>query len=87
MPRYHDEDIPPNIPQNLRNQIMTTNLWVVQHWFDHKLVWDPAEFGGVSWGRGKGTRSKMRSKLRISRRISRRSRRMAVTMTIPVSCR
>ena len=27
---------------------MTTNLWVVQHWFDHKLVWDPQDFGGVS---------------------------------------
>ena len=24
--------------QNLRNQIMTTNLWVEQFWFDHKLV-------------------------------------------------
>ena len=29
---------------------MTTNLWVVQHWFDHKLVWDPQDFGGVSTG-------------------------------------
>ena len=26
--------------QNLRNQIMTTNLWVEQFWFDHKLVSD-----------------------------------------------
>ena len=43
-------EIIPMFPQNLRNQIMTTNLWVVQYWFDHKLVWDPADFGGVSWG-------------------------------------
>jgi hypothetical protein len=27
--------------QNLRNQIMTTNLWVEQYWYDHKLVWIP----------------------------------------------
>jgi nicotinic acetylcholine receptor len=27
-----------NTLQNLRNQIMTTNLWVEQFWFDHKLV-------------------------------------------------
>ena len=33
--------------QNLRNQIMTTNLWVEQFWYDHKLVWEPEEFGGV----------------------------------------
>ena len=33
--------------QNLRNQIMTTNLWVEQFWFDHKLVWEPEEYGGV----------------------------------------
>ena len=33
--------------QNLRNQIMTTNLWVEQFWYDHKLVWTPEEFGGV----------------------------------------
>ena len=26
---------------------MTTNLWVEQFWFDHKLVWEPEEFGGV----------------------------------------
>ena len=27
---------------------MTTNLWVEQFWFDHKLVWEPDDFGGVS---------------------------------------
>jgi len=35
------------IDVNLRNQIMTTNLWVEQFWYDHKLVWEPEEFGGV----------------------------------------
>ena len=33
--------------QNLRNQIMTTNLWVEQYWRDYKLQWDPEEYGGV----------------------------------------
>ena len=34
--------------QNLKNQIMTTNLWVEQYWRDYKLQWDPAEYGGVN---------------------------------------
>ena len=33
--------------QNLRNQIMTTNLWVEQFWYDYKMRWDPDEYGGV----------------------------------------
>ncbi len=33
--------------QNLRNQIMTTNLWVEQYWNDYKMRWDPVEYGGV----------------------------------------
>ena len=33
--------------QNLKNQIMTTNLWVEQYWYDYKLQWDPTEYGGV----------------------------------------
>ncbi len=33
--------------QNLRNQIMTTNLWVEQFWYDYKMRWDPLEYGGV----------------------------------------
>ncbi|KAL0271135.1 UNVERIFIED_CONTAM: hypothetical protein PYX00_008327 [Menopon gallinae] len=33
--------------QNLKNQIMTTNLWVEQSWYDYKLRWDPKEYGGV----------------------------------------
>merc|ERR1712218_125415 len=36
------------IDVNLRNQIMTTNLWVEQFWFDYKMRWDPAEYGGVN---------------------------------------
>merc|ERR1712213_145748 len=35
------------IDVNLRNQIMTTNLWVEQFWFDYKMRWDPNEYGGV----------------------------------------
>ncbi|GFS82533.1 acetylcholine receptor subunit alpha-like [Nephila pilipes] len=33
--------------QNLKNQIMTTNLWVEQYWHDYKLTWEPREYGGV----------------------------------------
>ena len=33
--------------QNLKYQIMTTNLWVEQEWWDYKLRWDPEEYGGV----------------------------------------
>lgn len=32
---------------NLKNQVMTTNLWVPQKWYDYKLRWDPEEYGGV----------------------------------------
>ncbi|XP_077267860.1 nicotinic acetylcholine receptor alpha3 subunit isoform X1 [Temnothorax americanus] len=35
------------IDVNLKNQIMTTNLWVEQAWYDYKLKWDPKEYGGV----------------------------------------
>ncbi|CAN7982904.1 unnamed protein product, partial [Ixodes hexagonus] len=35
------------IEVNLKNQIMTTNLWVEQYWHDYKLTWDPSEYGGV----------------------------------------
>ncbi|GJQ81627.1 hypothetical protein Trydic_g8506 [Trypoxylus dichotomus] len=35
------------IDVNLKNQIMTTNLWVEQSWYDYKLKWDPQEYGGV----------------------------------------
>ncbi|PSN40221.1 hypothetical protein C0J52_12050 [Blattella germanica] len=33
--------------KNLKNQIMTTNLWVEQSWYDYKLRWEPKEYGGV----------------------------------------
>ncbi|XP_062701623.1 acetylcholine receptor subunit alpha-like isoform X1 [Aedes albopictus] len=35
------------IDVNLKNQIMTTNLWVEQTWYDYKLKWEPKEYGGV----------------------------------------
>lgn len=31
-----------------KNQIMTTVVWLKQQWFDHKLTWDPREYGNVS---------------------------------------
>ncbi|XP_013775687.2 acetylcholine receptor subunit alpha-like [Limulus polyphemus] len=35
------------IEVNLKEQIMTTNVWVQQFWEDYKLQWDPREYGGV----------------------------------------
>ncbi|XP_070491150.1 acetylcholine receptor subunit alpha-like [Chironomus tepperi] len=35
------------IDVNLKNQIMTTNLWVEQSWYDYKLRWNPTEYGNV----------------------------------------
>ncbi|XP_071560476.1 nicotinic acetylcholine receptor beta2 isoform X1 [Temnothorax nylanderi] len=35
------------IEMNLKNQVMTTNVWVEQKWFDYKLQWDPQEYGGI----------------------------------------
>ncbi|GLV31949.1 nicotinic Acetylcholine Receptor beta2 [Carabus blaptoides fortunei] len=35
------------IEVNLKNQVMTTNLWVEQKWYDYKLRWEPEEYGGV----------------------------------------
>ncbi|XP_011313459.1 acetylcholine receptor subunit beta-like 2, partial [Fopius arisanus] len=29
------------IEMNLKNQVMTTNVWVEQKWFDYKLQWNP----------------------------------------------
>ncbi|ENN74447.1 hypothetical protein YQE_08965, partial [Dendroctonus ponderosae] len=37
------------IEMNLKNQVMTTNLWVVQKWFDYKLKWEPGDYGGVEF--------------------------------------
>ena len=33
--------------QDEKNQIMTTNVWLEQQWFDHKLSWDPESYKGV----------------------------------------
>ncbi|XP_068084467.1 acetylcholine receptor subunit alpha-like 1 [Anabrus simplex] len=35
------------IDVNLKNQIMTTNVWVEQEWTDYKLKWNPDDYGGV----------------------------------------
>jgi len=32
---------------DLKNQILTTNLWVETEWYDDKLRWEPSEYGGV----------------------------------------
>ncbi|XP_027203315.2 acetylcholine receptor subunit alpha-like 1 [Dermatophagoides pteronyssinus] len=36
------------IDVNLKNQIMTTNVFVVQEWIDYKLKWEPEDYGGVT---------------------------------------
>jgi nicotinic acetylcholine receptor len=35
------------IEVNLKDQVMTTNVWVDQKWNDYKLKWNPHEYGGV----------------------------------------
>ncbi|XP_017279080.1 neuronal acetylcholine receptor subunit beta-4 isoform X2 [Kryptolebias marmoratus] len=30
-----------------REQIMTTNVWLTQHWVDYRLSWDPAKYEGI----------------------------------------
>jgi len=35
------------IDVDLKNQVMTTNVWVDQNWNDYKLKWNPREYGGV----------------------------------------
>ncbi|XP_040565885.1 acetylcholine receptor subunit beta-like 2 [Lepeophtheirus salmonis] len=35
------------IDVDLKNQVMTTNVWVEQKWLDYKLNWKPEEYGGV----------------------------------------
>lgn len=32
---------------NLKQQILSTNVWVEQQWHDYKLQWDPAEYEGI----------------------------------------
>ncbi|XP_053671874.1 acetylcholine receptor subunit alpha-like 2 isoform X3 [Anopheles nili] len=36
------------IDLNLKDQILTTNIWLEHEWQDHKFKWDPAEYGGVT---------------------------------------
>eukprot|EP00093_Oithona_nana_P012121 12121.XXX_284469_281386_1 [CDS] Oithona nana genome sequencing. len=33
---------------NLKDQILTTNVWLEHEWHDYKFSWDPAEYGGVT---------------------------------------
>jgi len=35
------------IDVDLKNQVMTTNVWVDQEWNDYKLKWNPNDYGGV----------------------------------------
>uniref|UniRef100_I3MUX9 Cholinergic receptor nicotinic alpha 2 subunit n=1 Tax=Ictidomys tridecemlineatus TaxID=43179 RepID=I3MUX9_ICTTR len=32
----------------LKNQMMTTNVWLRQEWSDYKLRWNPADFGNIT---------------------------------------
>nr|CAD7442247.1 unnamed protein product [Timema bartmani] len=34
--------------ENLKDQILTTNVWLEHEWQDHKFRWDPSEYGGVT---------------------------------------
>ncbi|XP_024935608.1 acetylcholine receptor subunit alpha-L1 isoform X2 [Cephus cinctus] len=36
------------IDLNLKDQILTTNVWLEHEWQDHKFQWDPLEYGGVT---------------------------------------
>ncbi|XP_023965053.1 neuronal acetylcholine receptor subunit beta-3 isoform X2 [Malaclemys terrapin pileata] len=31
-----------------KNQLMTTNVWLKQEWTDHKLCWNPEDYGGIT---------------------------------------
>ncbi|KAF7997902.1 hypothetical protein HCN44_009300 [Aphidius gifuensis] len=36
------------IDLNLKDQILTTNVWLDHEWVDHKFRWNPSEYGGVT---------------------------------------
>ncbi|KAK0098343.1 hypothetical protein PV326_009396 [Microctonus aethiopoides] len=36
------------IDLNLKDQILTTNVWLDHEWQDHKFQWEPSEYGGVT---------------------------------------
>ncbi|CAL9706954.1 unnamed protein product [Knipowitschia caucasica] len=31
-----------------KNQLMTTNVWLCQEWYDYKLRWNPENYGGIT---------------------------------------
>ena len=33
--------------QDEKNQVMTTNVWLDQIWYDQRLVWSPEDFSGI----------------------------------------
>jgi len=33
---------------DLKDQILTTNMWLRHEWIDYKFIWKPAEYGGVT---------------------------------------
>ncbi|XP_078573052.1 acetylcholine receptor subunit alpha-like [Branchiostoma floridae x Branchiostoma japonicum] len=33
---------------NMKDQVMTTSVWLKQIWEDYKLTWDPAEYDGIT---------------------------------------
>ncbi|XP_066145050.1 acetylcholine receptor subunit alpha-like 2 [Euwallacea fornicatus] len=35
------------IELNLKDQILTTNVWLEHEWYDYKFQWNPSEYGGV----------------------------------------
>lgn len=35
------------ISVNEREQIMTTNVWLTQHWVDYRLSWNPSQYEGI----------------------------------------
>ncbi|XP_060527785.1 acetylcholine receptor subunit alpha-L1 [Cylas formicarius] len=36
------------IELNLKDQILTTNVWLEHEWHDYKFMWDPQDYGGVT---------------------------------------
>lgn len=34
-------------PQNEKNQIMKSNVWLRLVWYDYQLQWDEADYGGI----------------------------------------
>uniref|UniRef100_A0A1I7WTX0 Neur_chan_LBD domain-containing protein n=1 Tax=Heterorhabditis bacteriophora TaxID=37862 RepID=A0A1I7WTX0_HETBA len=30
-----------------KDQVLTTKGWLIHHWFDHRLSWNPSEYGGI----------------------------------------